>query len=122
MKLERAYSRREEEDCEAKPKEIFRMFSESFPQGRVVILPLLKDYGNAIEWQVRVHPKNAVGPLRLSKETAALIGASKVLVDAAENIKSQLQEKYAFYPYDVRAAQSLIRREMSRLQQDEDLV
>ena len=122
MKLERAYSRREEEECDQKPREIFRKYSESFPQGRVVILPVLKDFGNAIEWQVRVHPRNAVGPLRLSKETAAQIGASKVLVDAAENIRSRLQEKYSFYPYDVREAQSLIRREMSRLQQEEDLV
>ncbi len=66
-----------------------------------------------------IQERTPPGPL---KETAAEIGAGQLLVEAAESIRCQLQEKYPFFPYNVREAMGLIRREMSRLQHSDEMI
>jgi len=119
-KLESAYS--DEDGEERKPRQVFRKFAQQFPRGSVSVLPVIRGYGSAIHWEIRAHAKNAIGPLKLTKEVAAEIGASPVVVDAAEQIREQLQHKHPAYPYKSSEVAGLIRREMQRLQQNDDLV
>jgi len=83
---------------------------------------VVKGYGSAIRWEVRAHAKNAMGPLKLTKEVASEIGASPVVLDAAEQVREQLQRKFPNYPFKSGEAVGLIRREMQRLQDNDDLV
>ena len=119
-KLESAYS--DEDGENRKPKQVFQKFAQTFPRGSVHILPVLKGYGNAINWEVRAHPSNAIGPLKLTKEVASEIGASPVVVEAAEQIREQLQRKYPTYPYRSSEVVGVIQREMQRLRENHDLV
>jgi len=119
-KLESAYA--DEDGEERKSQHIFRRFVQQFPRGSVSVLPVVRGYGSAIRWEVRAHSKNAIGPLKLTKEVAAEIGASPVVVEAAEYVREQLQHKHPAYPYKSSEVAGLIRREMQRLQQNDDLV
>jgi hypothetical protein len=118
-KLESAYS--DEDGENRKSQQVFRKFAQQFPNGSVSVLPVVKGYGSAIRWEVRAHSKNAIGPLKLTKEVAAEIGASPVVVEAAEQVREQLQRKHPTYPYRSGEVVGLIRREMLRLQDNDDL-
>lgn len=119
-KLESAYA--DEDGEERKSQQVFHKFAQQFPRGSVSVLPVVRGYGSAIRWEIRAHSKNAMGPLRLTPETAREIGASPVVVEAAEQVREQLQHKHPTYPFRSSEAVGLIRREMQRLQQNDDLV
>lgn len=119
-KLESSYA--DEDGENRKSNRVFNKFAQKFPNGSVSVLPVVRGYGGSIRWEVRAHAKNAIGPLKLTKEVATEIGASPVVVEAAEQVREQLQRKHPTYPYRNSEAVGLIRREMQRLQDNDDLV
>jgi hypothetical protein len=106
---------KELENNPGKVERVFKDYGEHFPYGRVLLLPVVLDKGRSIRWTVCVHAKNAVGPLRLTEETAKEIGAPLGVIDAARIVQERLQKRFPSYPYRKPEAVGLIRREMGRL-------
>jgi len=106
---------KELEDNPGRVEQVFKDYGEQFPHGRVLILPVVLGKGRSIRWDVRVHARNAVGPLRLTEETVGEIGAPRGIIDAARIVQQRLQKRFPAYPYRKPEAVGLIRREMARL-------
>ncbi|MBA7649468.1 hypothetical protein ES703_57265 [subsurface metagenome] len=48
-----------------------------FPQGKVVLFPIIQDWGRSIKWDSRIYPKGAAGVLPVTKEGVMAIGGAE---------------------------------------------
>jgi hypothetical protein len=67
-------------------------------QGNIVLMPILRHYGESIEWSPRIHKKGVAGPLAFNDENAALIGATPDLIEEVESTKYLLEREFKALP------------------------
>jgi hypothetical protein len=79
-------------------KKFLTTYTWANTEGRVVLLPILKNYGTAIEWSARIHKKGVAGAMAFSEANALLINMSVDVVRDVESTKAMLEREFKELP------------------------
>ena len=80
------------------PLEELRTYSASAPNGKLVFIPRVRQYGAEVVWEARIHIKGAMGPVRLTKESVSAIGAPGEWYGKGKQFREFLQNKFPVLP------------------------
>jgi hypothetical protein len=79
-------------------KKFLTTYTWSNTEGRVVLLPILKNYGTSITWSPRVHKKGVAGAMAFNEPNALMIGMSVDVVRDIESTKAMLEREFKELP------------------------
>jgi hypothetical protein len=68
------------------------------PEGQIILLPILKNYGESIVWSPRIHKKGVAGAMKFNDENALMINASPSLLEEVESTKKLLEKEFKELP------------------------
>lgn len=76
--------------------EHLRDLEAHYPSGRVVLFPIIKDWGQSIVWDSRIYVKGAAGVLPVSVESLGAIGCPEPekMVETTEKALAALARLY----------------------------
>jgi len=84
-------------------KKFLTTYTWTNTEGRVILLPILKGYGTAIEWSPRIHKKGVAGAMEFSDENAMMINMSPDIVSEVETTRKMLEKEFKELPTVVKA-------------------
>jgi len=84
-------------------KKFLTVYSWGTPKGRILLLPILKRYGEEIIWSARIHKEGVAGAMRFTDENAMLIEASPTLISEVETTKKFLEKEFKELPTVIKA-------------------
>jgi hypothetical protein len=79
-------------------KKFLTTYTWTNTEGRVILLPILKSYGTAIEWSPRIHKKGVAGAMAFNEPNALMIGMSVDVVRDVETTKAMLEREFKELP------------------------
>lgn len=79
-------------------KKFLTVYGWSTPEGRILLLPILKRFGEEIVWSPRIHKKGVAGAMKFTDENAMLINASPDLISEVETTKKLLEKEFKELP------------------------
>ena len=85
------FSNRAQRDLSPEELANLRLYQASTSEGRILFMPVVRRFGEQIEYQARVHVKGAAGPLALTRQTLKRIGAPPDWYDKAQKFLKTLE-------------------------------
>jgi hypothetical protein len=84
-------------------KKFLTVYTWGTPKGRIVLLPILKRFGEEILWSARVHKAGTAGAMKFTDENALMVEASPELISEVETTKKFLEKEFKELPTVVKA-------------------
>ena len=76
-----------------------RSLEAVFPQGKVMLFPIIQNWGDTIKWDSRVYPAGASGVLPVTRESLLSIGVGEDEVqDMLDKVERALAALRKLYP------------------------
>jgi hypothetical protein len=84
-------------------KKFLTVYSWATPKGRIILLPIIKKYGEEITWSPRIHKEGVAGAMKFTDENAMLIEAPPDLISEVETTRKFLEKEFKQLPTVVKA-------------------
>jgi hypothetical protein len=83
-------------------KKFLTVYRWNTPEGAILLLPILKNFGESIVWSPRIHKKGVAGAMKFTDENALMINASPDLVSEVETTRKLLEKEFKELPTIIR--------------------
>ena len=84
-------------------KKFLTVYSWGTPEGKIILLPILKRFGEEILWSARIHKNGVAGAMKFTDENAMLIQASPDLISEVETTRKFLEKEFKELPTVIKA-------------------
>ena len=75
-----------------------RVYQANTDRGSVLFMPIIRGFGQQVQWTSRVHLKGAMGPLPATRASLKAIGAPDDWADKGRMFLEALQSEYPAIP------------------------